>query len=343
MSAGIRKTVFAALLFFTAAAGGSSAKAQTVPLPATWKFAMGDSAVWASPAFNDSLWGTKNTGASWKAAGMKADVYAWYRTKIVIPSAMKDAIEKGNGLRLSLGKIDDVDQTFFNGELIGQTGSLPPKYETKWDEPRTYRVSPQAIRYDEENVIAVRVFSPDIGGVGMYAGPYTYGPLQWSDYVSITDSIIGGKNSPLTAVIKFTNKRNIVYAGTMEYRITDRSNKELFSEIRDFRIQPDSGTGNIFSSTHDLPAHDDFVKIIYRFTEAETKGIYAKEQFYLTNKQIRIPVAREPKPVVKNKISDAYASIPFKDQHLTGYLGKRLVQNLGERLLKVDEPGIIGS
>jgi hypothetical protein len=34
---------------------------------------------------------------------------------------MKNA-EKGNGIKLNLGKIDDADQTFFNGKLVGQTG-----------------------------------------------------------------------------------------------------------------------------------------------------------------------------------------------------------------------------
>ena len=59
-------------------------------------------------------------------------------------------------------------------------------------------------------------------------------------------------------------------------------------------------------------------------------------------KQIEIKVADEPKAVVENKIKNVFTSIPFQDQHLDGYLGKRSIQNLEERLLKVDENGLMG-
>jgi sialate O-acetylesterase len=155
-----------------------TAQAQTLPLPVSWKFKLGDNMEWAKPSFNDAAWGTKQVGSSWAATGMKDNVYAWYRIKIVIPSSMKRA-EKPNGIKLNLGKIDDVDQTFFNGKMIGQTGALPPHYETKWDAEREYTISEKDILWDKENVIAVRVFSLDVGGVGMYQGPYNIGPMQF--------------------------------------------------------------------------------------------------------------------------------------------------------------------
>ncbi len=58
-------------------------------------------------------------------------------------------------------------------------------------------------------------------------------------------------------------------------------------------------------------------------------------------KQIEIKVADEPKPIIQNKIKDAFTPVPFQNQVLQGYLGKRYTQNLEERLLKIDENGIM--
>ncbi|MDD8017217.1 MAG: glycoside hydrolase family 127 protein [Bacteroidota bacterium] len=309
----------------------------------TWKFKMGDNAEWAGATFNDSSWGTKNLQVSWSAPELKENVFAWYRTRIIIPSSMKNAIERGNGLKLNLGKIDDVDFTYFNGKLIGQMGSLPPKYVTMWDVPRVYFISPNEIRYDKENVIAVRLFSPDVGGIGMYEGPYNYGPVQWSDFVSSTDSIFETQNNTITTAVKFSNRGVKTYKGTLEYFISTKSNKELHKEMREIEIQLGSGNENVFTFNAYQPGKEDFLKIGYKFTEAETNNSGKNERSYLVNKHIEIKTGDEPKPVVQNKIPDSYTSLPFKDQQMKGYLEKRLIQNLEERLLKVDEKGLLGS
>ena len=75
----------------------------------------GDNMDWASPSFNDSGWGSKQTGKSCSATGIKDNVYAWYRIKIVISSGMKETAEKGKGIKLNLGKIDDIDQLATGG------------------------------------------------------------------------------------------------------------------------------------------------------------------------------------------------------------------------------------
>ena len=86
---------------------------QTILLPKECKFKIGDNMDWANPNFNDADWGTKQLGKSWAATGIAENVYVWYRIKVFIPSSMKPSIEKRNGLMLHLGKIDDIDQSFF--------------------------------------------------------------------------------------------------------------------------------------------------------------------------------------------------------------------------------------
>jgi hypothetical protein len=77
---------------------------------------------------------------------------------------------------LVLGKIDDVDQTYFNGERIGESGEFPPDYEaSEFNKVRRYPVEADLIRYGQDNVIAVRVY--DQGGRGgMWQGPM--GPIE---------------------------------------------------------------------------------------------------------------------------------------------------------------------
>ncbi len=54
----------------------------------------------------------------------------------MIPSSLK--MGTGKGLKMYLGKIDDADQTYLNGKLIGETGSFPPNYVTQWEKQRIY-------------------------------------------------------------------------------------------------------------------------------------------------------------------------------------------------------------
>ena len=329
--------VFFSLIIF------KTTQAQLVELPKVWKFMLGDNMDWAGQSFNDTGWGNKQLGTSWSATGMKGNVYEWYRIKIVIPSNMKSAAERGKGIKLKLGRIDDVDQTFFNGKLIGQTGSLPPAYESKRDAERVYIISANEVQWDKENVIAVRVFSLDIGLVGMYQGPYNYWPIQWSDSMSIQPSIFETDQNGFTAKIKFTNNSNYAFNGTVKYWVNDINNKELFTETKPVQVKPEQGSEAEVTFSNYQPVNENIFKVGYQVTENNTTATVKIKQVYLANKQIEIKVASEPKPVVANKIKDAFTSIPFQNQILQGYLGKRFTQNLEERLLKVDENGLMGS
>lgn len=316
-------------------------QAQLVPLPREWKFNQGDNMDWAKGSFDDSGWGSKQVGAGWSATGSTGNVYAWYRIKIVIPASMKAEAEKGKGIKLNLGKIDDVDQTFFNGKLVGQTGFLPPNYQSKWDAERVYIISPDEVQWDKENVIAVRVFSLDIGGVGMYQGSYNYGPIQWTDFISIKHNINETANNGFTTSIQFTNKSNNVFNGSVKYWIADKAGHELFTQTKSIQVQPQQGSENVVTFSNYQSTNNNIYKVGYEVTENSSLVAVKNKQVYLANQQIIIPLAGEPKPVIANKIKDAFTSIAFQDQQLGGYLGIRSKQNLEERLLKVDEKGII--
>lgn len=311
-----------------------------VTLPQHVKCKIGDDRSWADPSLNDVDWGSKLLGTSLRDSSASENIYAWFRIKIIIPSSMKPLAEKGQGIQLQLGKIDDIDQTFFNGKLIGQTGSFPPDFQTRWQEDRVYIIPVGDVKWDKENVIAVRIFSPD-SWIGMYQGPYKYGPIQWSDFISVQHTISETANNGFVTKVRFTNKRNTTFDGTIKYQIADINNKVLSAETKPVQIKPVQGFINEIEFSDYMPVHENIFKVSYRVTENSSSASVSNEHLYLANRQVKIEVAEEPKQVVENKVRDVYIPSPFRNQIQQGYLGNRMNQNLVERLLKLDEEGTL--
>ena len=104
--------------------------------------------------FNDSKWPTMNIPCLWESTSVRAfDGVVWFRKTIKITPAMA-----GKDLVISLGPIDDIDQTYFNGELIGSVNY----YSTD----RVYTVPAAKVKAGKA-VIAIRVYDNG-GGGGIY-------------------------------------------------------------------------------------------------------------------------------------------------------------------------------
>ncbi len=127
-----------------------------------WRFSVGDNMLWADPDYNDIDWDRIYVPAAWENQGYNGyNGYAWYRKKVRILKRAENV-----NLYLYLGRIDDVDEVFFNGKRIGSTGSFPPNYETAYSVQRKYYIPSDLIRYNEDNVIAVRVYDArESGGI----------------------------------------------------------------------------------------------------------------------------------------------------------------------------------
>jgi len=91
------------------------------------------------------------------------DGFAWYRCFVRVPEAWR-----GETLVLRLGTIDDCDEAFVNGAIVGATGAMPPAVKTAWQTERAYTVEPAHVRFGGYSLIAVRVF--DNGGQGGIRG-----------------------------------------------------------------------------------------------------------------------------------------------------------------------------
>lgn len=109
---------------------------------------------WTSAAYKDGSWPTMSLPINWEKAGLEVfNGVVWFRKKISIPAGWE-----GKELQLSIGKADDDDITWFNGNKIGST--------TGWDKPRKYTI-PASMVHAGENTIVVRVFDGG-GGGGIY-------------------------------------------------------------------------------------------------------------------------------------------------------------------------------
>ena len=305
-------------------------KAQTLHLSKESKFNFGDNPEWANPAFDDTNWPNQELAKSFR----KDSSYAWYRIKIVIPSGFKTT--NGKGLKVNLGKIDDADETFFNGKLIGSTGTMPPDYATQWDKSRTYTIPEKEIRWDRENVIAVRVYNL-LGGMGMWASDphYTIEPNGWVDEVSVKQGFRNGTGDGFNSEFVFTNKTDIPFSGTVKYWISNKDkSKILFTETKPVVLAGKKGAAATVAFPDFNAANEHVFQVGYQINDNNSSLFLKKEQLHIAAGNLNIPVLKEVKPLVQNAVRNNFTPIPFQNQQFTGYLGKRFNQNLEERLFK---------
>jgi sialate O-acetylesterase len=106
---------------------------------------------WAVPDLEDSGWPTMTLPDKWEDAALpELDGVVWFRREVDLPDDWA-----GSPLEISLGPIDDADETYFNGELAGKTEG--------WDTPRHYAIPGDRVEAGR-NVIAVRVLDTYLSG-----------------------------------------------------------------------------------------------------------------------------------------------------------------------------------
>lgn len=157
-----RKLMLCALVSLVSLPTFSNDWYQLINLKGSWKFAIGDNKNWAKSPFNDSNWEIIRVPAAWEDHGFHGyDGFAWYRRNFD-----GNSLIKGKSHYLWLGYIDDADEVYVNGHLIGASGSFPPNFSTAYNAFRKYLIPANLINYDGSNLIAVRVFDVvNVGGI----------------------------------------------------------------------------------------------------------------------------------------------------------------------------------
>jgi len=138
-------------------APGIVAGDDVVHLRGPWRFRTGDDARYAARAYDDDTWEAIAVPQVWERAGHPDyDGYAWYRTRFTLPPGRSGGHADDRTVVLELGKVDDVDETFVNGQKVGETQG--------WRTYRRYPLPTTLLNWGGENVLAVRVL--DSGGPG---------------------------------------------------------------------------------------------------------------------------------------------------------------------------------
>lgn len=121
-----------------------------------WKsLDFGDSA-FRKEDYDDDRWRVMQLPLSWEQSDLgNFDGVVWFRKTFMLDELRQDVL-------LELGAIDDRDQTYVNGILVGEHMEAG-----QWRIERTYNI-PDGILRKGENTIAVRVFDTG-GGGGIYS------------------------------------------------------------------------------------------------------------------------------------------------------------------------------
>lgn len=117
-------------------------------------------------------WTPIDVPGAWEEVGGERfksyDGIAWYRCFVKVPAGWK-----GDDLSLTIHRVDNCHEAYFNGIKVGGQGSFPPRFKNGLsDQPASYTVAARHVRPGEFNLIAIRVY--DDGGRGGFVGAPPY-------------------------------------------------------------------------------------------------------------------------------------------------------------------------
>ena len=133
----------------------------------------GDESSHSRREIDEGAWAEEGLPSNWTRRFPGWTGICWYRIHVIFPEVIPD-----RALGLGLGTISDVDEVYFNGHLIGRTGSFPPGRISAYDRQRVYEIPARLVRPGGDNVIAVRVAGLFEYECGLIKGPFRVDGLQ---------------------------------------------------------------------------------------------------------------------------------------------------------------------
>jgi hypothetical protein len=282
-------------------------KESIIDLNIPWKFKPGDNMAWAAPSFDDTRWITLLPSKNWEYQGFeKLDGFAWYRIKFHLPSSLKEKAVMKDSLQFLLGRIDDCDQVFLNGELIGQNArtqaikTIPGnefiKEQGYWNTERRYvlNVHDTRILWDKENVIAVRAY--DQGGLGgMFSKPFAVSMVSFSDYIKFdftkSSFVFLSDNSLMRKFIIENNSGKDEFSGSLSVDVISYMNNAVLlheDTVLKLRRNSKTETGFLLQTNPSKPA---FAEITFIESRNGQRISEKMELPYI----LTPPVKKEPK------------------------------------------------
>ena len=262
-----------------AGCGGPEPGSDVVSLEKGWKIHQGDDIAWADPSFEDRNWERIDPHTYWEkqlTSFEDYDGYAWYRIRFTLNEDLLKKSYFGKEIQVSLGYVDDTEQTFLNGELLGQNNILRPmaagaggtdnssdiaaggsrkteggnflqaergtfeRDSMAYSYFRNYviPVDDPRLRWGEPNVLAVRVH--DHGGNGGINHPSpSISIVDIKDFVSIdiTADPFLIKGDHFIKTIRLKNTHpEVEFEGQLRVKVTDNENQEVIYNRKDHLI-----------------------------------------------------------------------------------------------------------
>ena len=200
------------------------------------RFCKGDDPVWSAFAYDDHAWLKVSFDQPWEDLGLdQVNGLGWYRLHVVIPSSLKKGTV--DSILLDMGAIDDSDETWVNGHRVGKTGTFPEDpggYSSEWGKRRYYVVDPGWVRWDQDNVIAVRVYNYGDPG-GFYRGSVKIVKPSLKDFATLSlVAETGGYKAVLSTSVKTAGSLQVTVAdvltGARESSKTQKVNLAAWKE-----------------------------------------------------------------------------------------------------------------
>jgi hypothetical protein len=146
----------------------------TADLDGLWQFHTGDDPRWSQPSFDDSAWESILADSPWGGQGHPSYAgIAWYRRHVRILPAPGTT----NQYEVLIPHAEDAYEVYWNGNLVGQFGKLPP--HPVWDYNATWRSFP--LIGATSGVLAIRVWKAPLDIFSMAESGGLYEPPKIGD------------------------------------------------------------------------------------------------------------------------------------------------------------------
>jgi len=146
------KQIIALLIFLVIPLNSLYAENFKINLYKNWKISFSDNTSNKEINFDDSTWEKINLPALLSKHKKRQTI--WLRKSFIIPKSFSK-----EDLSIFLGKIWDVDNTYLNGEKIGNLGSPYPTFASAWNFDRVYFLPNKFINFGKKNTIVIKIFS----------------------------------------------------------------------------------------------------------------------------------------------------------------------------------------
>lgn len=238
------------------------------------KFIKGDNPQYQKSNYDDSRWATVPINQLWPGSS-NDDSFGWYRIRFSIPSSFASGVS--NPLVIfDLGNIDDVDETYLNGELIGKTGRMPngkDGYVSAWDTPRRYAVD--RAKVSGENVLAIRVYNKG-GEAGIRGQGFRISQPSLIEGIELSPKETAENSKKTVMAITCRNIFPLVQKGKINIVMKDAENGAVLKTI-DKKVALNANSSQTFDMNFTPGKH---VRFYTTFTAGDGKtvsGVYSSK------------------------------------------------------------------